>query len=282
MNRYVVADREAVGATTGRQGENLPNVQILIEAQIAEFQETHVAGNPGAGNAPQGVGRSVSARPNPPGKAKGRERGDKPGKGLGRDPSDNLPPGQIRRSDNGRGPDSPAGRAESLGGTSSIRVAIEVHIYEATTSFPIVSEKVVAQAPLGEGDATINVSAFRWDQGPSQAGALGSATRQLVQQAVAKIGAVLDNVAWCAWVISASDNEVYFNAGSAEGVRPGDRFRVLSVGEPLTDPITGEVLGRDQREVGEIEVVRADDKVAVGRVLNKQGAFQRLNKVAPR
>ena len=50
--------------------------------------------------------------------------------------------------------------------------------------------------------------------------------------------------------------KIYLNVGDAAGVKVGDRFVVHHLGEQIKDPDTGELLGGDESEVGEVEVVR--------------------------
>src|SRR2546428_3218968 len=49
--------------------------------------------------------------------------------------------------------------------------------------------------------------------------------------------------------------EILLNVGSTANVSKGDRFEVSSVGEAITDPGTGEVIGQDERKLGKVEIV---------------------------
>ena len=64
-------------------------------------------------------------------------------------------------------------------------------------------------------------------------------------------------------IIKVEGNRAWINMGSASGIQVGDRYVVLSVGEALIDPDTGQVLGVDESETGEGEVVDVKDRFAI-------------------
>lgn len=64
-------------------------------------------------------------------------------------------------------------------------------------------------------------------------------------------------------IIKVEGNRAWINMGSVSGVQAGDRYTVFSVGEPLVDPDTGQVLGVDESEIGQGEVVEVDDRFSV-------------------
>ncbi len=64
-------------------------------------------------------------------------------------------------------------------------------------------------------------------------------------------------------IIKVEGNRAWINMGSASGIQVGDRYIVLSVGDALIDPDTGQVLGVDESETGEGEVVDVKDRFAI-------------------
>jgi hypothetical protein len=163
-----------------------------------------------------------------------------------------------------------------------LRVALRLQVFDPASGALIASEPVSAEAQTSDLDLRRETGAFRWDDLRLQSGPLGTVARTLVQAGVARILAVSEQVAWRASVIKATANEVYFNAGEESGVRVSHRFQMLTVGEPLTDPDSGRVMGREEHEIGEIEVVRVDERYSVGRVISKRGPIRRLDKVVER
>ena len=73
-------------------------------------------------------------------------------------------------------------------------------------------------------------------------------------------------------VVRVEGNQLILNEGGVR-VRTGERYMVYQLGAPLKDPYTGEPLGRVEKPVGEVEVVRVLPKysVAVWRVRYVEG-----------
>jgi curli biogenesis system outer membrane secretion channel CsgG len=47
---------------------------------------------------------------------------------------------------------------------------------------------------------------------------------------------------------------IYLNVGSEAGVKEGDEFNVVRMGNPIKDPDTGEVLGQNETKVGRVKI----------------------------
>jgi len=69
--------------------------------------------------------------------------------------------------------------------------------------------------------------------------------------------------------------EILLNLGSIAGVSKGDRFEVHSVGDAITNPGTGEVIGHDERTIGRVEIVEVKGaKLSAARPI-EGGGFER-------
>jgi curli biogenesis system outer membrane secretion channel CsgG len=64
-------------------------------------------------------------------------------------------------------------------------------------------------------------------------------------------------------IIKVEGNKAWINMGSMSGLKVGDSFEVVQVGEPLIDPDTGQVLGTDETTTGEGQVVEVNDRFSV-------------------
>jgi curli biogenesis system outer membrane secretion channel CsgG len=64
-------------------------------------------------------------------------------------------------------------------------------------------------------------------------------------------------------VIKVEGNRAWINMGSASGIKVGDRFTIVSVGEELIDPDTGAKLGAEEKETGTGEVTEVFEKYAI-------------------
>lgn len=64
-------------------------------------------------------------------------------------------------------------------------------------------------------------------------------------------------------IIKVDGNRAWINMGSSSGLKVGDTFKIISIGEALIDPDTGVKLGAEEKETGAGEVVEVQDKFAV-------------------
>ena len=64
-------------------------------------------------------------------------------------------------------------------------------------------------------------------------------------------------------IIKVEGDKAWINMGSVSGLSVGDSFKILSVGEPLVDPDTGQVLGVDETETGTGQVVEVKDRFSI-------------------
>jgi curli biogenesis system outer membrane secretion channel CsgG len=64
-------------------------------------------------------------------------------------------------------------------------------------------------------------------------------------------------------IIKVEGNKAYINLGSSSGIKMGDKFNVINVGEALIDPDTGAKLGASEKQTGSGAVVEIQDKFAV-------------------
>lgn len=64
-------------------------------------------------------------------------------------------------------------------------------------------------------------------------------------------------------VIKVEGNRAYINLGASSGIKMGDKFNVINVGEALIDPDTGAKLGASEKQTGSGSVVEVQDKFAI-------------------
>jgi curli biogenesis system outer membrane secretion channel CsgG len=64
-------------------------------------------------------------------------------------------------------------------------------------------------------------------------------------------------------IIKVEGNKAYINLGASSGIKMGDKFNVINVGEALIDPDTGAKLGATEKQTGSGSVVEVQDKFAV-------------------
>ena len=64
-------------------------------------------------------------------------------------------------------------------------------------------------------------------------------------------------------IIKVTANRAWINMGEVSGIKVGDNYTVMSVGEALVDPDTGQVLGVDESETGHGEIVEVQNRFSI-------------------
>ncbi|MBA3231942.1 MAG: hypothetical protein H0T05_03900 [Acidobacteria bacterium] len=79
-------------------------------------------------------------------------------------------------------------------------------------------------------------------------------------------------------VIRVDGDRAWINLGTSAGLKVGDRFQVLRIGDELIDPDTGAKLGADEEQTGTAEVIDAQEKFSIVRVTGAVDAKSLLRK----
>ncbi len=66
-------------------------------------------------------------------------------------------------------------------------------------------------------------------------------------------------------VLKVAGDQIYLNRGKGSGLKPGQVLELMSVGEALVDPDTGESLGAAEFLIGKVKIVRMLPKYSVAR-----------------
>ena len=148
-------------------------------------------------------------------------------------------------------------KAAGVGGglsQSSAVVGIDVRFVNTTTGEIEKAETVRKQkSSMGVGLNT-NQMAFE-SQDKFDESVVGKATREAINEITELLQGISGGGGeWSARVVTVTGGNAIINAGSESGIKPGQRFLVFRAGEDLKDPDTGESLGAEETQVGEIEV----------------------------
>jgi curli biogenesis system outer membrane secretion channel CsgG len=128
-------------------------------------------------------------------------------------------------------------------------VVLDVRVYEVATGQ--IMDSVKAEGRASSSAVSLGIDREDWSMataGFSQT-PLGQASRKAIEGAVK---AIIDRTAVIPWEgrVAAVDPEtgpastIYINAGTAAGLKVGDRFEVLEPGREIVDPETRVVIGR--------------------------------------
>ncbi len=143
-------------------------------------------------------------------------------------------------------------------------VGIDIRIID-TTSGRIVKTYTVKKEVSGMAlAADFSTGKFNIGGDVFKKTALGQATREAIAEAVARIVEGMDAVPWQALVARVKGSKVYVNAGEKANIKPGDRLLIYRVVERITDPATQEVLGVEERKIGEMRIHQVARKYSVG------------------
>jgi curli biogenesis system outer membrane secretion channel CsgG len=79
-------------------------------------------------------------------------------------------------------------------------------------------------------------------------------------------------------IIKVEENRAFINLGASSGIKMGDKFNVVNIGEALIDPDTGAKLGASEKQTATGSVVEVQDKFAVIQFTGKAAAKDTVRK----
>jgi curli biogenesis system outer membrane secretion channel CsgG len=145
-------------------------------------------------------------------------------------------------------------------------VGMDIRLIDTTTGKVLQSQRAESNLDQRGVSADINVHNVAFGGDEFNKTVLGRATREAIEKAVAIIIRAMDSVPWTGRVVEVTGDQVYINAGSASGVKPGDVFSVTAVVKELTDPDSGEVLTTIEEKRGDIDLVDVQEKFSIARM----------------
>ncbi|MGE0869500.1 MAG: CsgG/HfaB family protein [Kofleriaceae bacterium] len=129
-------------------------------------------------------------------------------------------------------------------------------------------------AETGEGKATETSAATAGGSSTSYDNNLGKrALYRAVRKAAGALVGAANNRPWSATVAKVAKGRIYVVAGTASGLPAGAKLKVRALGEEITDPTSGQVIGREVgKTLGTIEVANhINDKLTMCVVSDGRG-----------
>lgn len=162
------------------------------------------------------------------------------------------------------------------GGTSEINAVM--YIIDSSTGQVLASKKCYGKVTKTGLSVGISKGGFSGDVGGFKKTNAGKAVEQAVDEGVAYLISMLDEIPWTGDVIMVKGQKVYINRGAREGVTEG---RVFQVGKLTTirDPNTGEILDQEVETSGKIRVTRVKEKLSICEIT--EGNIQKGMTVSP-
>lgn len=153
-----------------------------------------------------------------------------------------------------------------LGGKKQVvHLGLIIRLINTTTGEVIDSQRVEGSADSGGLDLGLSMGGVAFGTDAYKKTPLGKAIQMAMDDAVEYIAERLRNVPYQGRVIRVKGDVIYLSASRKTGVSEGDVFTILSKGEELVDPETGELLGSDLEYLGKAEVFNVQEKYSKAR-----------------
>jgi TolB-like protein len=144
------------------------------------------------------------------------------------------------------------------GGVTTQSTQLAGRMLSSSTARLSVSYRVI-DAPTGQVKFADSWS--RSGEGQSVAALAAKAAETISREIVEAIAPLA--------VESVDGNTVYLGQGG-KSIKSGQRYRLMKMGEPIVDRYTGESLGRQETEVGVIEITDVQTKLAKARIIESR------------
>ena len=138
-----------------------------------------------------------------------------------------------------------------------VRVSCSIQIYDTTTG------KLIESARFRGEEANVS------HQGSTTAD--GASLTQITDSLAANILNRIVDVIYPAKVAAKLGSQITINRGDGTGIAVGQVWSVYALGNEVVDPDTGEKLGGNEAEVGQIKITRLTAKLSYGEAIEDNG-----------
>lgn len=151
-----------------------------------------------------------------------------------------------------------------LGASKSVaRVGLIVRMIDTSTQQVLASHRVEGKVTSKGMQLGLDIEGYNYEGDNFKETPLGQAGQIAIDDAVRFISREALKVPYAARVVKVDDaGRVIISSGALSGLAPGMQLAVMSVGEALRDPLTDELLGFEQSELGVVTVARVFDRFA--------------------
>lgn len=148
-------------------------------------------------------------------------------------------------------------------GKNEAQITAIITLTDTTTGEIVAKERVVGKA----GGTALRLGysgAIGGELGGFAKTPLGQAAQDVINQAVAFMAKKMEDFPFEGSVIKVSENgQVIINRGSEFGVEVGQALSMVTAGEELVDPDSGELLGTEEGDtIGKLKVAKVSEKVS--------------------
>jgi curli biogenesis system outer membrane secretion channel CsgG len=150
---------------------------------------------------------------------------------------------------------------------SSSEVAMSFRVVDAATSKVLFTTVERATA----GSWALDLAGLSGNEGGAlafkRASPIGYAVQACINKGVYKLAMWLKDRPWSGAVVMVEGSKIYINAGSNSGIAVGMELVALSRGKEMFDPVCGESVGEQTREIGTLRVASVQEKLSVAQIV---------------
>ena len=139
----------------------------------------------------------------------------------------------------------------------AVRISCSIQIYDTTTG------KLIESARFRGQDANVSRE--------GSATADGATLTKITDRLAADILNRIVDVIYPAKVVAKLGTQITINRGEGAGTAVGQTWTVYALGEEITDPDTGEKLGRNEAAIGKIKITSVTPKLSYGETVEDTG-----------
>lgn len=155
-------------------------------------------------------------------------------------------------------------------------VGLIIRLIDTTTGEVLDSQRVEGKAQSGGFKLGLDLGGVDFGTDSFKKTPLGKATQIAIDNAVEYVASKLRDVPFQGRIVKVTDSgDVYVSAGENVGATAGNTFTVYSVGEELIDPDTGELLGSEEEEIGEVKIYEVKEKYSKALTVSGKGEIKR-------
>ena len=96
----------------------------------------------------------------------------------------------------------------------------------------------------------------------------------IIKKATLEIGSTILNAIYPLRIEKISGDIIYIGQGGLE-LKVGDEFTIIELGEKIKDSYTNEYIGREQKEVGKLEITQVNSKTSSGKILEQNYVLEK-------
>ena len=155
------------------------------------------------------------------------------------------------------------------GGKSKATVTIIAKLVDTTTSEIVAQKRITGKAGRVKVNVGASISGVSGNLGGFEAVPLGEAAQDCINEAAKFFAKQMEEIPFEGSVVMVKSGRIIINRGSNFGVQTGQVLEMVTQGEALIDPDTGENLGFDEGEtLGKIKVTKVTEKVSYCEVVD--------------